>query len=114
MIHVELDLDHDNFFCPATGHQILGGDTFEPSPATEFVFTNESGEFEHIAPKWEQLDKQVNTDEAMEDDPWERFQRFAKAIDEPKIVVFTITTSGIACGPVSSTVHIGINMNFKA
>ena len=36
-----------------------------------------------------------------------------KAIKKIKnLIVFSITTRGMACGPVSSTVHVGIDMNY--
>ena len=41
-------------------------------------------------------------------------ERFLAAIkDKPNLVVFAITTSGIARGPVSSTMHICIDMNYS-
>jgi hypothetical protein len=114
MQQVELDLAHDNFFCPVTGERILGPESFAPSPATAFVFTPESGEFETIQEGLAEIDRKVNTEEVMEEDPWGRFDRFCKELKgRPDIVVFSITTRGMACGPVSSTVHIGIDMNYR-
>jgi hypothetical protein len=114
MQQVELNLDHDYFFCPVTGDQIFGPEHFKPSPATVFVFTPESGEFETIHEELAKLDEKVNTEAVMEEDSWGRFERFCQALKgRSNIVVFSITTRGMACGPVSSTVHIGIDMNYQ-
>ena len=30
---IDLNLSHNNFYCPATGHHIVGPQHYEPSPA---------------------------------------------------------------------------------
>ena len=47
---IELDLAHDNFFCPVTGTQILyPEDELAPSKALMFCYVDlEGGIFEHI------------------------------------------------------------------
>ena len=60
---------------------------------------------------WKALDAQTNPLKIMEKDSWDRFERFSEAIKDSHIVCFSITTYGMACGQVSSTVYIGINMN---
>lgn len=113
MQQVQLYLEHDNFFCPVTGHPIVGPEHFEPSDATAFVYLDEVGDFEHIQDRFAKINEKVNTEEAMEEDPFEQFKRFCDALEDmPSIVVFSLTTMGMACGPVSSTVHIGIDMNY--
>ena len=115
MQNIELSLDHFDFYCPITGVQILGDEHYEPSPATAFVYSPEAEEFEHIVERLEAVDSKVNTEEIMEEEPFERFERFCEAIkDEPNIVIFSITTHGMACGPVSSTIHVAIDMNYCA
>lgn len=121
MTLIELCLHHDNLYCPATGHHILSSEHFSPSPATEFVFPVEGDDFECISPELKRIDEKVNPegweDELLdEDDDLDqpgRIERFLDAIvDNPHLVVFKITTSGMACGPVSSTVYVGIDMDF--
>lgn len=116
MHHVQLNLDHDNFFCPVTGFHMLSEEHYEPSPATLFVYIEDAGEFEWYSRELEKLESTVNTEEIEDEceDGLSNIERFLVAIkDKPNLVVFTITTSGIACGPVSSTVHIGIDMDYS-
>ena len=115
MHHVQLDLSHDNFYCPATGFHMLSKDHYEPSPATLFVYPEDAGEFEWYSQELEELESTVNTEEIVDEceDGLSEVERFLLAIqDKLSLVVFTITTSGMACGPVSSTVHIGIDIDY--
>ncbi len=115
MQHVQLDLSHDNFYCPVTGFHMLSEEHYEASPATLFVYVEDAGEFEWYSQELEELESTVNTEEIVDEcaDGLSEVERFLLAIqDKPNLVVFTITTSGIACGPVSSTVHIGIDMDY--
>jgi hypothetical protein len=44
-----LNLDPDYFYCPVTGHLILGiEDDFSPSPAMLFLYLHEVQEFEYV------------------------------------------------------------------
>ena len=48
-----------------------------------------------------------------EEEEFFHFETFMKAIKKIKnLIVFSITTRGMACGPASSTVHVGIDMNY--
>lgn len=115
MHHIQLDLNHDNFYCPATGFHMLSEEHYKPSPATLFVYPEDAGEIEWYSRELEKLEATINTEEIVEEceDGLSNVERFLAAIkDKPNLVVFTITTSGMACGPVSSTVHLGIDMNY--
>ena len=110
---VRLDLDHDNFFCPATGKPVFdeGG---VASPAVDFVYIYEVGEIDYASAEaeaaWEGMKPAPDEDEDDFED--ERFERFVETYDRPNVVCFEITTHGLACCPVSSTVAIGIDMNY--
>jgi hypothetical protein len=106
---VSIDIDHDNFFCPVTGNQILGAELFEPSAATVFAILDESctmehGSEEHIA-LWDSLVES-------EEDAQAAFEKFREKLGGDSTVCFSITTHGMACGPVSSTIHIAIDFNY--
>lgn len=112
MKQIELDLSHHELYCPVTGEQIVGMDTpFEPSEATLFCFLDEIGEFQY-AEKW--IEDLYNTymDETDNDHP-EAFDKLLHAIGlkHDNSLCFSITTSGMACGPTGSTVHFGIDMD---
>jgi hypothetical protein len=116
---LKLYLNHDNLFCPVTGHHILSSHHFEPSPATKFVYPLEGDDFEVISDDLKIIEEKVNPEgweeEADDDDDYpKRLIRFLKAIkDVPNLIVFCITTSGMSCGPTSSTVYVGIDMNYQ-
>ena len=115
MQHVQLDLSHDNFYCPATGFHMLSAEHYEAPPATLFVYPEDTGEFEWYSRELEKLEATINTEDVVDEceDGLSNVERFLSAIkDKPNLVVFTITTSEIARGPVSSTVHICIDMDY--
>lgn len=94
---------------------MLSAEHYEASSATLFVYHEDTGEFEWYSREFEKLEATINTEDVVDECEVElsNVERFLAAIkDKPNLVVFTITTSGIACGPVSSTVHICINMDY--
>lgn len=110
---VKLDLNHDNFFCPVTGQVILNGEeAFHASPATIFCYVDEVSDFETISEEAKSIFEKLVIDED-EDSADEIFEKFASTYADNNIVCFVITTSGMACGPVSSTVRVGIQMNYN-
>ena len=114
MQQVELVLEHYDFFCPVTGRRILGPEEFSPSPATAFVFPTQVDDFEFIREEFAKIDRKANTKKAMKDDPDGRFDRFCEGLKGyTNLVVFSITTCGVACGPVAWTTHIGIDMDHR-
>ena len=109
---IKLDLSNSDFsfFCPVTGKRIVGPECFEPSAATVFTYLDEIGEFEHLS------DELKKVAEALEDadvDMFDFFESFSQQIKSDSVVSFEITTHGMACGPVSSTVRIGIDMDYR-
>lgn len=109
---VKLELDHSNFYCPVTGQLITGDQVFQASPATVFTYVSEVGEFEQITPELKELWDSVEAEADEDDFDIDLFEKFAEKIEDDAIVCFEITTFGMACGPVSSTVRIAINMNY--
>jgi hypothetical protein len=111
---VEMDVDQSfTFYCPITGELILSPDRFEPSAATAFSFCPEAGDFDmarrSLRSLWRTLNDRYGDDEFFPD-LWRRFcRRLAK--QKPEIVVFGFTSHGMACGPVSSTIYLGIDFS---
>jgi len=109
---VELDLDHFEFYCPVTGIKMMGdAEEFVASPATVFCFVDEVRDFECVTDDFRQAYESASADEDLLSE--EVFQSLAGYGDR-NLVCFTITTRGMACGPISSTVRVGINMNYTA
>ena len=109
---VRLQLDHSNFYCPVTGQLIVNDEVFQASPATVFTYIDEVGEFEHILPELNEIWEGVEAEADDDDFAIDLFEKFVEKIEDGAIVCFEITTFGMACGPVSSTVRIAINMNY--
>ena len=109
---IRLQLDHSIFHCPVTGHLIRDYESFKTSPATVFVYVDEIGDFAHIVPDLNKIWEKTKENRKNFQDELESFERFAGGIDDDAIVCFEITTSEMGCGPVSSTIRIGIDMNY--
>jgi hypothetical protein len=113
---LEMDVDQSfTFHCPITGALILSADGFEPSAATAFSFCPEAGDFDmagrSLRSLWRTLNDRYGDDEFFPD-LWRRFcRRLAKR--KPEIVIFGFTSHGMACGPVSSTIYLGIDFSYS-
>ena len=123
MQEVEEDLSHNNFFCPVTGQQITGDDFANPEvPSIRFIYLPEIEDFETIHPDLkpvaDRIRKKIAAKQEKDEDYCEEFfDLFKEALKKAKanrsLVIYSITTSGIACGPVSETVHIAIDMDYE-
>ena len=109
MQEVELILYHLNFYCPVTGQQIVDSEFHEPSPATVFTYLDELGEFQDIDPEFRDVFDSIEKKDG--DCADNIFAKLKERITNEAIVCFTITFRGMACGPVATTVRIGIDMN---
>lgn len=117
-VHInEIDVDIAfRFHCPVTGELVAGPEHYGPSPATAFLLGPEADEFDHLAPQlepiWEEVRAAHDEDERS---PWRLFDEFCRRLEgHDNLVLFSLTSSGIACGPVSSTVHVCIDFSHPA
>lgn len=106
-ICLEQNIEAD-FYCPATGNLIVGSQPFTPSSATLFAYLEDLQEFEFatdsIRAKFSNFE---SSDKALD---CGTFEDFLNALDLENTICFTITQTGMACGPMASRVHIGIQM----
>ena len=117
MNYNELELDHYNFFCPVTGVQILGESHCDESVRSlKAHWVNEAMDEPVIRDPgleaaWAQFLEEFEQDEdggfLMCDD----LKKFLTNYVAPNWSVFEITTSGMSCGPTSSTVWLVIDLN---
>ena len=110
---IQLELDHDNFFCPVNGQRITGSQSYEASPAqlgmwVDLVIDEPEINSPELEAKWQHYVEQLAEDD------FTVMAEFFEAIDLPNHVCFEITTSGMACGPVSSTAWFVIDMDYCA
>jgi hypothetical protein len=118
MQQIELELREDHvLFCPVTGEQVLFEDDFIPSKAMVFCYFEDEGVFQY-ANDWTQ--NQFSLTSADPEDSYLDFNKFHDKLSELKskkedqnLVCFSITTSGLACGPNCSIVHFCFDMGYK-
>ena len=125
---IELELSHFNLYCPATGEVISTEETGINEDAKSLlgywvdeVFMEPFIKDEKLKIAWETL---VSECEAAEEKAYEedaeldeaftldidRLVKFLKDYDAPTCVVFEISNSSLACGPVSNTAWHVVNM----
>jgi hypothetical protein len=125
---VPLELSHNTFFCPVTGVQLLSPDGYHCSAATLFHFIDMEGG--HLVDPKPEIEVLYN--EALEDINKGLYENYdfkfnysdeAKAFEilvyeklkqENNYVLFEICTTGYACGAITNTVYIGIDMNYQS
>lgn len=113
---IKLELSHFNFFCPVTGHQICGEDTGmdENAPSLMGYWVDEvlyEPGINNPTLKADWLLYEAGLDmDAPGFDIFDDFESFLKNYQASNWIVFKITTSGIACGPSSTTAWYVIDM----
>lgn len=118
---IDVEMESGRLFCPVNGRIICDpqGETI-PSPATKVLFLHDIGDFDFVTKDLECLLEQARADvdaaeeSSDENSPQNVFMHVLALANAAKaqsnLAVFVITTSGFACGPVSSTFAIGIDM----
>ena len=111
---IDLDLSHEDFFCAVTGRQIRSDEFYEPSPAMVFAIIDVVGEIEPLTDAMQNLLDEVT---AQCEEPCDIEEAFLQRVqDDPassSYVGFRITTCGMACGPVSTTALLVIDMEYR-
>ena len=98
-----------DFHCPSCGEVILSTEDLLEQPVcphVKFVYFYASGEFEYADAE---IKKALDGFDDDEDGDEDSFTHLAKKIKSKTAVVFSITTSGMACGPTSDTVVVGLD-----
>jgi hypothetical protein len=110
VIELDVDVDH-SFYCPVTGQLILAPEEYKPSPATAFVLPPEAEDFDAMQPRLRKIwDKVKAASDDKDPQPWQLFEDFCNELEHhSNLVLFSLTSHGMACGPVSSTVHLCID-----
>jgi len=117
---IKLDLQHNNFFCPATGHHIVGPEHYVPSPAMVGMWHFEVLEDpcffdDNLQEAWDTYWNDLDEDD-LPDVPefLEKMEASEKGGDiSPNWVCFEITTRGMACGPTCEVVWYLIDMDYQ-
>jgi hypothetical protein len=113
---IELELTHFNFFCPATGERILSSEECNDDAKSLMGYWLDEFLFEpYIKDKdllkaWQKEVKRLDKLDASQS-IWDEFESFLRNYNVHNWVVFKLTASGIACGPVSNTVWKVLNLD---
>jgi hypothetical protein len=116
---VELELNHFNFYCPATGEYILVEDEpcNEDAASLMGYWVDEVIEEPFLKNQLlkKELEAFINDQEEQDEDfsfGFKELEQFLTEFKEPSWVVFKLTTCGIGCGgPMCNTVYLVIDMN---
>jgi len=117
MNYNELNLDHHNFFCPATGVHILGeehcDDTAQSLKAYWIceVFDEPSITDPEMKKAWTDYSEKFESENEGETPGMKELELFLRNYSAPNWSVFEITTCGMSCGPISTTVWLVIDLN---
>ena len=107
---VNLDLPSgtpfEELFCPACGAKLMSEDGVGACRHLAYVYWDELGEFEQVAPQIEGALRTALDDEDADDHP---VNLVAVQLASKPILHLSVETSGMACGPVSSTLYVGID-----
>jgi hypothetical protein len=104
-----IEIAEGNIKCPTCGTTIIDDDGpgTQPSCAhVRFIYVNDEA-FEYIDPE---LEKELNAERASVEEKGHRFDTWdaLRAHTGPDSIILDQTETGIACGPVSFTVWVGI------
>ena len=99
------------FYCPKTGQLIIGEEEFFESPAMLFCYVGVASDFEYVEDWVRKM-----YDECEENDTdFDYFDRFLEKMGNiSNVIIFEITFNGMACGPASDTIYIGIDMDYES
>ena len=124
MQYVRLNVQHQNFFCPATGICLCHEDPeklgFENSPMDVLscqafwiseVLSDSMSESDFKNPAFREA--WLKFESKFEEGYWDvdDLINFLKSYHAPNWVAYEVTTTGMACGPVSSTAWWVIDMD---
>ena len=107
---VPLGIAFDRLHCPVCGKAVFEPDTPCDAPNcahVQWVYLGETGEFTYTTPAVQAAIDELK--QAEEDDEVESLkERFEATWSSNTRVSFEITTGGMACGPVWSTISVGV------
>ena len=113
---LNLELDHFNFYCPATSDKILSEDDCNENSASfigywlDDFMTEPSIKNKDLKNAWETFLDEV--DKQFQREPnFTEFESFLTNYPQPNWIIYKITTSGMACGAISSAVYHILDMN---
>jgi hypothetical protein len=96
----------DAIHCPACGAKVLSTDGEEQCLHLAYIYLDELGEFTDVAPHFKDALDAILEDEEADDHP---VNTAATVLNSSSLLHLAVTTSGTACGPVCSTVYVGID-----
>lgn len=116
-----LGIDPPSLFCPRTGKLVFaaGEDIEDPgSPYVTFIHHNECGFLflrDDIRGRFDEVRQEIAAAEPDEyesaDDVYEDIETLLERVYIGEVpLVYEVTTKAMACGPVTSTLHIGFDV----
>ncbi|MGE0713698.1 MAG: hypothetical protein AB7T09_37340 [Planctomycetota bacterium] len=105
-LELPFGLPAPDLFCPACGVLVLGaaeGAEEEPCPHLLYVYLGDVGLPHYVSPGLAPLDE--DSPDFLDD-----VERLLAKRGARSVLRFSLTTGGMACGPVWNTVYVGIDL----
>jgi len=114
MVELNFEDSPPEIYCPVCGIAIYADDKSDESSKCEhpnckhlvFSYVDICDGFQYVAPYLQKQVESVFENEETEDDP---VKALLNQMESNSILCYSITTSGMACGPVSSTVIVAFD-----
>lgn len=105
-VEIELPFGSDpmHIFCPACGKNITEDDICEH---TIFTYLDVINEFMSVSDKYKEIAKSIDENEDCDD----KVEEFIKHLEGECILLLTVVSSGMSCGPTSSAVTACIDFD---
>ena len=97
-----------DIYCPVCGTPIYAEGRSPSCGHVVFTYITEIGDFDHVSPH---MEAQVATirERAEDDEHLDPVSTLLGQMDSTSILCFSVTTTGVACGPTSSTVYVAVD-----
>ena len=109
VINLEYEGPPADVYCPVCGQALYTQKADATSCAhVVFSYLPDIAEFDYIAPY---LEAQVDSimEQVEDDEDIDPVDMLLEQLESTSILCFSITTSGVACGPTSSTVYVAVD-----
>lgn len=110
-VEMTFDPTGKDFYCPFTGKVLIGENaTDEKDNSTAFIYLDFVSEFDYLADELTYLeDEATKMSDQEEEDFFPCFLKLLKKnYHNRELLLFELTGHGMACGPITATVMVGI------
>ena len=108
VINLEYSGMPEDIYCPVCGTPIYAEGKSPSCEHVVFTYITEIGDFDHVAAHMEARVAAIR-ERAEEDENLDPVSTLLGQMESTSILCFSVTTSGVACGPTASTVYVAVD-----